>query len=261
VTLTVTGTAQFSVPARVLVDVTSSPSVADELTVYRVHADGSRYPLLTAARSVIVGSWSGYDYHAPFNEAFTYVAAAAGLESDPSAPVWVVSDDMWLVHPSDPDLSFMVEKIIAPQQSVKTTDRADDLLPLRRKLPVTRTSGPRSGKSSSMVIKVAKDDRDLTYALLDDGVPVLMNGPWGSADYGWSWVRISDVDESNPGGFIGHPCRYFTCSYSETTQPDILVTPEWTYTEMLAAFPADTYTQQAVVYDTYRDMSLDIRTP
>lgn len=222
-TLTVTATnGSLDVPA-VLVSVVSSPAVTAPLTLYRVHEDGTRYRVLTEANANVITTWTGFDFHAPFNQWVTYVAEAAGLVSAGSPAVMVISDDAtWLIHPSDPDLTVLVDKIIGPAAPYKYPGSAQVFRPLGSKLPVVRTSYPRGGESGQITVKCeSPDSRAAVMACLEDNGPTLINTPNTADDIGWKWVQFGDVDKLNPGGFTAFPFRYVVLPYMEVTQPDV----------------------------------------
>lgn len=260
-TLSVTATMDSSTaPARVLVAVTSSPAATAVLRIYRVHEDGSRHRVLTDGMAKIVGSWSGYDIHAPFNQLFTYVAST-GLEADsaPSSAVYVSSERVWLQHQTDHDLAYPVDKILAPQQDVSRSSRATEYKILKSKSSVVRTDSPLEADTGSFTIRVARDDIPSVEALLEDGAAILLNGPWGSYDYGWSWIWVKSVKRSNAGGRISFPTRNYTIDYQVTADPDADTEPAWTYADAKAAFPAATYASMPAIWASYQNAHLDIR--
>jgi hypothetical protein len=244
----------------VIVDVTSSPAVTGALKVWRNHPDGSRWRVLTEPNPVLVTSWTGPDYHAPFKQFVTYsVETDAGL-SAPSGPVYIQSNVIWLVSASDPALSVQVAKLIGPAAAYTYADRSQRFQVLGRKLPVTRTDYPRGGASGQIIVKCETvADRKAVSALLADNGPVLINTPRPSDDIGWMWVQPGELTMSNPGGTQGFPFRYATIPFTEVSPPDADQAPVWTYEQVAAAFPD--YATVATNYDDYRAMQLDIRTP
>lgn len=261
-TLTVVASVASGWQPRVLVEVSSSPAVTAVLRVFRVHEDGSRNRVLTNGRAVLNGSWSGYDYHAPFNQAFTYVAAT-GLEADsaPSAACFLPSDNLWLMHPADPDLSMLVDKVLGPQQPVQYASRSEEFQILNADgPPVVRTSySSWSAQESSLTIKVARNDVPLVKALLKGNLPVLLNGPWGGDDLGWMWIQPKQVTINNAGGLIDFPTRNVEIKYKEVRPPDVDVAPVWTYADLAAEFAASTYAGIAGVWASNSDMGINRR--
>ena len=261
-TLTVTASTPGGDTPRVQINVSSSPTLNGALKVYRTHADGSQYRVLLEAGAAVIGTYVGLDFHAPFNQAVTYRAEAGGLVSAESGAVWLVSDQAWLIHRSDPDLSVAVEKIIGPAAPVKYSSRATRFQVLNRRLPVHRHDYPLGGETGTVVVKCesAESVAALQANRADDGV-VLWNSPYTVGELQWMWVQPGDLDISNPGGVRGFPFRYATLPYEETSQPDADA-PVWTYAELAARavtlYP--TYADLATAYagKTYEDLKLAV---
>lgn len=256
-TLTVTAGVVYADCPAVQVNVTSSPSVTDRVQVWRTHQDGSRWRVLTEPNPVIVGSWVGNDYHAPFNQPVTYSAVAGGLTSAASGETWVPSDDTWIVHASDPGLSVLVEKIIGPAQPYAYQDRAVEFAVLNRKNPLLRTDSPRGGESGQITVKCSTpEQRRGVKALLADNGAVLLNTPYTDDEIGWKWVRVKESPVSNPGGFVDFPVRYVTLSYAEVDPPDADAFPVWTAGDLKAAYATAGLAKAA--YTSARNMKLNV---
>jgi hypothetical protein len=258
-TLTVVADILFSETPAIQVDVTSSPSVTDLLTLYRVHEGGSKYRVLTASHATLIGSASVIDYHMPFNTPVQYQAVAGGLTSALSAPVEFGSESVWLIHPTDPSLSLLVDFISA----VGDFSYANTVLRskvLNSKLPRHRPIGPREGEKGSLTI-LAEDlsTRRAIMALLADGGQILLNTPWDETDLGWKWVQPDTSGGHNLLKKRESP-REYSFGYEETTQPDADVRVR-TYGEMKALFPTQTNAQMKLIYSTYKNSKLDIRSP
>jgi hypothetical protein len=211
--------------------------------------------------ATIVGSYVGIDYHALFNDAVTYHAETDALVSAESAEQWLISDDStWLIHPTDPGLSVLVEKLVGPAAPYKYPSRASRFQVLNRRLPVHRTDYPRGGEAGQLVVKCESEStRAALKALLaDDGV-VLLNTPYTDDDLGWKWIKPLDLDVSNPGGTFKFPFRYATIPYEETTQPDADTAGVWDYADLTAQFPG-AYSALATAYSgkTYTDLKLRV---
>lgn len=261
--LTVTAAPVYVDSPCVQVTVSSSPTLTAPLVVYRVHEDGTRYRVLMTANPMLVGSWSGFDFHAPFNEDVTYTAAAAGLVSAASGVAWLSSDDTtWLIHPTEPALSFVVDQLMGPSAPYVYPTRSQSYQVIGRRLPVTRTDFPRAGERGQLVVKCeTRESRDALKALLADDGPILLNSPYASDDLGWKWVQFGDLTISNPGGFLSFPFRYATLPYTETTQPDADQAPVWTYDDLKAAAltSSPTYTNlHSAGFATYDALKLNI---
>jgi hypothetical protein len=255
----VTAAVQFSDAPKVLLDVSSAPSVTAVLRVYRVHPDGSQHRVLTTDRATLIGTWTGFDFHAPINQPVTYIAET-GLEANsaPSAPVFIPSDDGWLVAPDGSAL--LVDATFGPAPDVSFASRSQGSTVLNRKLPVHRRVGPRAGRSGSIKIlcETPAGAQDVLNILADDD-PVLVNLPYAAPDLGWAWVQPGEASLGVPAGKLGHELRTISFPYEETTSPDADVTPVWTFDDVTATFA--TFDQVTAAYADFRAMQLDIRTP
>lgn len=244
-TLLTTAAWHYGAQPQVLVKAVSvSPPIVGVMQVYRVHPDGLRHLVITDGVAVLNGNWSGFDYHAPFNLPVTYVAEAGGEVSPPSAPVVVSSDLPWLIHPSTPGLSMQVE-IMAPQKDVKHATVAQRFDVLNRKLPVVVNDGPRGGEQGEFVVRVTRQNRGPIKALLADGGPILLNGPWGEHDLGWKWIQPDDISIENIAGNVQFRTRNVTIPFIECEQPDADLVAPWTYADLLGQFTSYTAVQTA----------------
>jgi hypothetical protein len=252
VTLTVTAAVSASYPPRVAVTVSSSPAVTASLTITRTHADGSVHPVLTDSEPVIITSWAGYDYHAPFNEAVTYTAATSD-QSATSSAVYMVSDSGWLMHPSDPTKSMPV-LLLTADETVKFASPAKTYAVLNRRLPVARTSSPRGGAQGNLKIKVASEDVTAAMDLFADGGPLLLNGAWGPNDYGWKWVLPGELSVVNPAGFVSYETRWFQAGYVEVADPDVNIVSPWNYDAVAATYAS--YDAVAAAFADYNALAL-----
>lgn len=257
-TLTVTAVASVGDVPAVLVDVTSSPAVTDLLRVYRVHEDGTRYRVLTDLSATIITSWSGFDYHAPFNQAVRYVAETDSLGSAASPEVWLVSESTWLIHPSDPDLSMWVD-VVTNIADTSYKDRAQRFQVIGKRDPVTRADYPRGGESGSMsVLCDGPESWARLSALFADGGPVLMNlKPLRGFIKQWKWVQPGDLTMSSPTGHDRVNVRVATFPYEEVSPPDADALPVWTFDDVAATFA--TFDAVAAAYTDFRAMQLDNR--
>jgi hypothetical protein len=259
VTLTVTTDAPGGDVPQVRVTVASSPTVTGPVRLYRTHPDGQVFRVLLEDNATIVGSYVGVDYHAPFNRPVTYHAETDTQVSVGSAEQWLISDSSWLLHPTFPDLSVVVEKLVGPAAPYKYPSRASRFQVLNRRLPVHRNDYPRGGESGQVVVKCeSEDSRAALKALLaDDGV-LLLNTPNTDDDLGWKWIKPLDLDISNPGGTFGFPFRYATIPFEETTQPDADAAGIWDYAGMTVQYLGQTYANLATAYSgkTYADLKL-----
>lgn len=240
---------------RVSLSVSSSPSVTAPLKVWRVHKDGSQYRVLTAGQAVLIGSWVGLDYHAPFNQPVTYVAEAGGVSSAASGPVWVISRQLSLIHPSTPALSMRFEKWAVDPFEYRFVSRAQQFDVLNRSEPVHRTSQPRGKASGSIRVKLdTAADRVAFQALAADGAQLLINSPFAE-EVGWLWVQPGDVTIRNPTTFTQFSYRWGEFPFVASAQPVALQSPVWTYADLGAAGYAS-YTALQSAFTSYSRLEL-----
>lgn len=261
-TLVITAVPSPASSPRLRLDVDSTPAgplpVVDgsTLAVYRVHSDGTRYRVIREVGARLVsGSWAGYDYHAPFNQLVTYVAVASGQESASSAPTVLLSDQTWLIHPSSPDLSVLVDAVTKVAAfSRKGTAARHDVF----NQPARFVSGEkRKGRTGSIeIVCDTVENEQAVYALLEDDTAILVNTP-ADRDLTWSWVHFGDEDYSNPGPKVSTPYRLVSLPFEETDQPDLDLSSPWTCADVVAEFA--TCTAVLAAFATCEDLALDVR--
>lgn len=256
-TLAVVATAGWAAGGhRVLLDVTSSPAVTEVVAVYRVHENGERFLVLSDQTPVMVGAWSGYDYHMPFNTTVQYVAETDSEVSAASAPVFLASDETWMISSTDPLLSFSVEAILKIGE-LSWDDPAQKFQPLNSGKPVHYWSRPRSGPSYSLSIFCENTEKsDRVLALVKGGGPVLLNMHRGPVD--WMWVQLSKPTMSAPND-LWPKTDYRTWQFGaeETTQPDSDVFSAWNFNSLAAAFTD--FNTVASSYTDFAKLSVDVR--
>lgn len=258
-TLTVSATPAYDAQPNVVLSVSSSPGATGELSIVRVHEDGAEYPVLTDRQPVLNGGWGGIDYHAPTNQLVTYRASAAGMSAE--TQTYLPSDQFWLAHPSDPEKSVPVLKVLAPQEPIVLQGRSEKTYVLGNPRPIIRPSSAR-GEAGKATVQVCRADVSAVKALMKDSGPILMNGPWGADDFGWAWIFPDDPNIINPAGFLSFPTRNIAFSYEVCEAPDVDVSPVWTYADARAEFAGTTYAalRASGMFDSYTHLRLNIRT-
>jgi hypothetical protein len=222
--------------------------------VFRIHADGTRHRVLTEqGPRLIGGGWAWLDVHCPYNQAVSYDLTAAGFTVN-SGPVFLQSNQTWLIPPSDPSRAVMVQKI-AVIADRSTQSRAVRFQPIGGPA-VFLTDGFRGGFSGSLTLRVT-DERPLRALFADDGV-VLINTPGTTGwDLKWLWVQPGQVSYSNPALINSYAKRLVTIPFDESADPDADLTPAWTYDDAAAAWA--TYTALDAAYGSYLDLVTDTR--
>lgn len=259
-TLTVTPSIPFLDQPAVLLDVSSSPAVTDVVWLSRIHPDGSAHRVLTTdyPSKLIGGTWTGYDFHAPFNVACTYIAQTASQVSAASVETWLASDDAtWLIHPSDPELSVLVD-VVTNISDTSFKDRSQRFQVLGKRDSVTRTDYPRGGESGSMSVMCdGAEAWSKLKALFADSGPILVNlKPLRGFVKEWKWIQPGDLTMSSPAGHDKIDVRIATFSYEETEQPDADAFPLWSFDDITAL--GKTFTELAAYYPDFRAMQLDL---
>lgn len=246
---------------RVTLTVASSPTVNAVLTIYRTHADGSRHKVLTNGVASLLGSFAGFDYHAPFNQRLTYTAEAAGQVSAAVGVGPISSRRVWLIHPTLTALS------VSPEHIREVADygyesRVTEYQVLGARLPDFRATHPRSGMSSTITVGCR------TYAararvdeLLADGGPILLNapGPARGDDLGWLWIQPLTTPVKNPTGKMRRQYRDVAIGFRECNQPDADASGERSLDELSAEFP--TLNLLDARYASLDNITLDLRVP
>lgn len=242
--------------SRVVLTVSSSPSITTALTVMRVHEDGSQHRVIseTLEPQLVGGSWSGFDHHAPVNQPVSYTAVA-GAQTGASSVVYVLADETRLSHPTDPYLMVVPDAVRAV--ATRSYDsNAVGFQVLDRALPVHVRDMPRSGETGVLTIKVVSLQQEAAVrALFADGGQILVNGVF--RDLGWMWIQPGPISWENPAGFDSFGFRNVTIPYEATTQPDEAADPSWTCDDLAAT--GWTCTQAATHYADVNGMALDIR--
>ena len=261
--LSITSAASLSSPPRMLVTVTATGSsgTTDVVDVFRVHADGERFRLITSDRPYISGgSWAGYDYHAPFNQAFHYRVESGG-EAAESASTSQVSHYVWLLHPEDNAKSVLVDRSavhLGEMGDPAYDSRATLVDILDSKRPVSLGDWRRAGEKRDLsIVCMTEAALAKVEGLLADDGPILISTPYGPSDIGWRWVQPAGYTPDNPAGRRINHRRVVKFAYVECSQPDIDALAEWTSDDLAATG----WTSDVAVtkYVTAQDMALDRR--
>ena len=250
---------------RIRLDVTDSAGGSASFTVTRTDPDGRVRKVITEPNPhVTSGTWSGFDYHAPFNQPVTYTVVTT--VSATSSAVTLSMSASWLIHRTNPGLSIQVSAIntIADRTSPST---AATHFPFGAEFPVTRNEGVRRARSGSFTIRAeSKNELDDIDSLLHDSGVILMNftngDPTAWFDETWAWIQPGDLQFMNPegNGWVYYPNRRVQIPYQIVDVPAGAITPVWTYATLLADtadFPS--YTAVGTGYHNYADVVTDTR--
>jgi hypothetical protein len=238
--------------------VTSSAPVSAPLQVVRVHEDGGEYPVITdSAPRLVGGSWTGIDRHAPFNQYVTY-KAVGNSETGVSSEWTVLSDESWLIHGLDQDLSVMVDAVISfgSRQFAAPSTRHNIL---GSRWPVHESDGPLSTETGQATFWCdSVSSYDALIALFMENIPVCLNTPFSGFSPQWMWIQPSSISLDNPGEKDGIPGRFLVVPFEHTTQPDVNADPLWTWDDVTDAFA--TWADATADYASWDAMQFDVRT-
>lgn len=253
-TITISATPVVSSPPRVQLTVSSSPAVTDDLSIVRVHADGSEHPVLGVGS--LITTWSGFDVHMPYNVPVTYRAASGGLTAT-SAATAVVCNKSWLIHASDPDLSVIIRGV-GPVAARTRNSRATSYLPIGNRNPVSRTDSPRGGPSGEIkLLSISDAETAAIDAFLDSDFPILINSV---SAFGWMWVQPGNSITEYASGYVRDE-SLVTIPFSAVTQPDVNVAL-WRLGDLesraVANYPLLGNLKSAYTGKTLRDLKLRV---
>lgn len=264
-TLTVTTSTGWDPAPFVQLTVSSTLGGSAWLSLWRTHADGSRYRVLVDRDTRLAGgSWVGVDRHCPFGQVVSYSAETVS-ETSAGVVAVLLSDTPWVIHASETALSMPVEFV--PEDGFGDDDYASTagvFEVVRSIRPVTVWDDTVTVTSTVRLGFLAEQARQHAAALLRSGGPLLLNMPPGW-DVDWRWIQGKSVKvERNEGrtaagGKAGYPYRYLSCSYTWIDTPDVDLTPRWTYDSLPDAFASLTALEGS--YATLDDLILDNRIP
>lgn len=263
-TLTITPTVDTLVPQPrvrlVVTGTTSSPNpvgLGSTVQLFRNDSDGQRRRVIVESGAVLSGgSWTGFDYHCPFNAAVTYTAVVDGKTATPVS-ITLPSAVSWLLHPNNPSLSTQVSAINEIGDRTKASTAVLSYA-FGATYPISLWEGTRHSVSGQIVVRLAsRNEQQAVDDLLADSGPVLLNladTDQGSAwwDEGWAWVQPGDITYSNPAGSIYYPYRHLTFPYTVVDTPAGAEVPIWTYGLLAAQEP--TYGDVSADYKNYSDL-------
>lgn len=212
--ITISATSVAASPPRVQLTVSSSPAVTDDLSIVRIHSDGSEHPVLGVGS--IISTWSGYDFHPPYNSSLTYRAVSGALTATSSAVV-VSSSQSWIVHALDPSLSVIIRGV-GPIASRTRSSRATSYLPTGNRNPVSRVDSPRGGPNGEIKLLAVSDaETKAIEDLLDSDLPLLINSV---SAFGWMWVQPGDSTTEYASGYVRVE-SLVTIPFISITEPDV----------------------------------------
>lgn len=188
-TATVTATVD-SIYRRVGVQLSGWTSADGPVSVTRVHADTSEWPVRATA-STSAGQTFMWDYEAPFRQPVTYYAMD-GSNKVVSAATTLSFDEQWLRVPGFPIDDLQLHVVEKP--AVTRSKPEAKLRPLGRATPIV-LSGTRSAPEFTLRVRTTTDDdADNLVQAISDGSTFLLLIP--GTRTAWQYVTVSDVVET-----------------------------------------------------------------
>jgi len=244
--ITIAATVDTAVPQpRIRLDVTANattPGVdpAARLSIYRVNPDGSQKRVIVDANAKLIGgSWTGFDYHCPFNAQVQYIASASAVSSS-MTPATLPSSVSWLIHPNNPSLSVQLDAV------ADFADQAFDgaaviSFPYSGVYPISLTEGAQRAPTGQLTARVnTRAKANAVLSLLADGGPMLMNlaskDPAAWWDQPWAWIQRTTVTPTNTAKNLTGGSRKFVIPYQVIDTPAGAALPLWTCDNVAATY-------------------------
>jgi len=210
------------------------PAVASA-TVSRVDPDGTVSPVRGGEPAAVVGgSWSGFDYEAPFDVPVTY-RAVTGLVTQTSTAVTLPSfERAWLKHPGLPVLNMPVH--VARLPVLQRAANSATLAVLGRLNPVV-VSQRRAGYTGAVDVWTDSDDAKAgLWGLLNDGTPLLFAPPGGTGVTNM-WLHVGDVAETRVTDVAAEHVRLWQLPFTVVDRPvDVVVTTVYDWAAVVDEF-------------------------
>lgn len=262
-TLTATATPLPTDPQpRIRIDLATTAGASDLFSLVRNDPDGRARPVLLENNTHFTSSaWSGFDYHAPFNQPVSYTVTSVGSSATTLAVTLSMSQS-WLIHRINPGLSTPIDDVLSIADRVSAST-ATLHWAFGARFAVQRNEGVRHAQSGSLVFRCnSADSLQAMQACIQDSGVVLLNlcGPDGGwLDEDWAWISPGDETDSNPAdGWVFYPTRNMTLPYQVVDTPSGVLAPTWTYATLLATYSQ--YTPDLPnAYTNYGNMTIDYR--
>lgn len=248
-------------PPRIRINLTTTGGASDLFALVRNDPDGRQRPVLLEVNPHFTSSaWSGWDYHAPFNQPVSYTVFSGALQANTSQ-VTLAMTQSWLQHPTNPALSVPVDKVMSVGERV-TASTATTHWAYGAHYPVVRSEGVRRARTGTLTFQTQTSDSltKLRALLIDSGVVLVNMVLPGQPDESCLWVLPGDQTDTNPGdGWVYYPTRNVSFTYQMVDTPSGNTAPLWTYATLLADPAMTTYASLITQYANYGNMVIDYR--
>jgi hypothetical protein len=218
VSLTATGQNQY---ARVLLQLTFT--TVTEASIFRVHADGSEWPVRNAD-PITVTATSGvgaivYDHEAPLDVAVTYKATSTGDATVPttSSVILASGGKAWLTHPLKPSLggAFTARDL----DDITYDGRGAELPILGSRYPVGITDVEVAGASTVVLQTATTAQASTLRALTADGAVLMLRLPATWDVEPWLYARRRGVIQQRYINIAARSERRWAIPYQQVATP------------------------------------------
>lgn len=225
-------------PPRVRIDF-DWPGASDEAWIMRLDPDGRQRPVRLAEPAPLVGgTWTGFDYEAPFGVPVRYLARVGGTIVATTDALTLDVDQAWLRHPGVPDLSMPMRCTVAEFQPEQLRASRGVFDVVGASYPIVITDGARKSAESGMVLRTetANELARLRAIIADCSVLLLSIPPsweWGiTHDY----VSIGDVQIARQLQYGPDQTRDISVPYTVVGRPAGGLQAQWTWAGVIAEF-------------------------
>lgn len=227
----------------------------DEAFVTRLDPDGRERPVrLGEPAELVDGEWLGYDYEAPFGSPVTY-AIRDGEDEELSDAVSLDVDEVWLRHPTVPELS-VVPPIVRPPSFGEEEWAVNEgvFYPLGRSTPIVVTDEARKSSASTLVVGTETlEQLEQMRALLADSRVLLLSVPpswrWGVTH---QYIHVRNVTVTRRVDIGDAEARDFTMPYLVVGRPAGGVQAQWTWADVLTEFAS--WADEQATFEAWADL-------
>ena len=218
-------------PPRVLLEVTLATDAT--ISILRQDPDGRWRPVRGAEPAALAGgTWTGWDYEAPYGVDVTYqLVAASGTQT--FGPYRLEVSLPWLIHPGVPSRSVAIR--VQSLSEITTPIRQGVFAVLGRSTPVV-VSQQRDADMYNLVLRTdGPNDHGLLREVLADGSTLLLNIPdslgWDFTD---GWISVGEVKTRRLAGYGTDPVRYLDLPVRLVDRPAGGQQSQWTCDTLLS---------------------------
>lgn len=236
-TATITAVAQPSnVPPRVQLTIAGVATAT--AFVYRTDPTGVIGVRGAEPVALVSGGAVVFDYEIPHNTTVSYALDdSSGTQVATATGVSVAATVSWLVHPTVPALSQIVNMLLTEHVQTLPSGVVLQAIPGRPD-PIPIGDGARKTASSTVTFYTdTSSDETAMRALISGTVPLLAQlMDTRSSVSVYEWWSLGDVPLTNGGGVFSDPWREWPLAYTVVGRPSGSVLAEWEYGDVLADY-------------------------